>query len=114
MPRFGVLQGVRADGTPKVRAVDNFSWSCSGSSRTKRKRSEIKGESVNGHFAFGQPIRHDHLDDIIEAMRAQHAANDEVSLRLCVCSKCHRMSSASYRPLAYGKQTSMLPFGGYL
>jgi hypothetical protein len=82
VPRFGVLQGVRADGTPKVRAVDNFSWSCSGRSRTKRKRSEIKSESVNGHFAFEQPISHDHLDDIFEAMRLQHAANGEVHLCL--------------------------------
>ena len=28
-PRFGIVQGVKADGSRKVRTIDHFSWSCS-------------------------------------------------------------------------------------
>ena len=77
MPRFGVTQGVKPDGTVKVRAVDHFSWS-QPNGRKKRKKSEIKSDSINGHFAIDTPIHHDHLDDLLEAMRMQKRATGQV------------------------------------
>ena len=41
VPRFGVAQGLKQDGTAKIRAVDHFSWSCA-AGRKKRKRTEVK------------------------------------------------------------------------
>ena len=41
VPRFGVAQGLKPDGTAKIRAVDHFSWSCA-AGRKKRKRTEVK------------------------------------------------------------------------
>ena len=76
-PRFGVEQGVKPDGSVKIRAVDNFSWSHS-QGRKKRKRCEVKSESVNGHFAMDEPIHHDHLDDLMEAMCCQFKATGQV------------------------------------
>ena len=84
-PRFGVVQGVRPDGTTKLRAVDHFSWSCAGG-RKKRKRREIKCNSVNGHFTPSAKIEHDHLDDLLAAMKLQFEATGQASVaRLCEC-----------------------------
>jgi hypothetical protein len=71
VPRFGVEQGVKQDGTKKVRAVDHFSWSQS-SGQKKRRRRDVKSESINGHFTPEMTIKHDHLDDLLAAMRLQH------------------------------------------
>ena len=70
-PRFGVEQGVKQDGTKKVRAVDHFSWSRSNGQK-KRRRRDVKSESINGHFTPDMAIKHDHLDDLLAAMRLQH------------------------------------------
>jgi hypothetical protein len=69
-PRFGVEQGVRPDGTKKLRAVDHFSWSYSAGQK-KRKRREIKWSSINGHFTSNEAVKHDHLDDLLAAMKLQ-------------------------------------------
>ncbi len=79
-PRFGVARGTKPDGSAKVRAVDHFSWS-QAEGKKKRKRSEVKSASVNGHFAVDTPIVHDHLDDLHEAMRWQYEASGEVRTR---------------------------------
>ena len=68
VPRFGVAQGVRENGTVKVRAVDNFSWSCSKGVK-RRKRRDVKRDSINGQFGMEHCIRHDHLDMLLVAMR---------------------------------------------
>ena len=71
VPRFGVDQGLQADGSVKIRAVDNFSWSpppvgCP-SRRTKR---EVKVDSINGHCGAQEKLSHDHLDDLAHGMAA--------------------------------------------
>ena len=71
MPRFGIEQGTKPDGSTKVRAVDHFSWSHSAGKR-KRKRSEIRAGSVNGHYNPDTDLKHDHLDDLAAAMRAHY------------------------------------------
>ncbi len=76
VPRFGVAQGTKPDGTEKIRAVDNFSWSHS-MGRRKRKKCDIKSESVNGHFSSDTPIQHDHLDDLMAAMRLVHETSGQ-------------------------------------
>lgn len=70
VPRFAVLQGVRPDGSDKIRAVDNFSWSPKGELKRKRARKEVKACSVNGHCYTPERVAHDHLDDFAAAMRA--------------------------------------------
>ena len=83
-PRFGVEQGVRPDGTKKLRAVDHFSWSQSGGQK-KRKRREIKWNSINGHFTSDAEVKHDHLDDLLAAMKLQFETTGQVCVvRLCV------------------------------
>ena len=62
-PRFGVEQGVKPDGSVKVRPVDHFSWSATTQSRNKRKR-----DSVNGHTQVQEKMHHDHLDDLCPAI----------------------------------------------
>ena len=43
-PRFAVVQGVQADGSVKIRAVDHFSWSCTpDGAPTRRSKREMKG-----------------------------------------------------------------------
>ena len=63
-PRFGVEQGVRADGTVKVRPVDHFSWS----NAPRGSRAQKKAGSVNGSCALPESIAHDHLDSYAVAM----------------------------------------------
>ena len=95
--RFSVAQGTKQDGSVKIRAVDNFSWSSEGLHGHKRKRKEvllvvmfvewhfiysyyqIKAASVNGHYEVDCCIQHDHLDDLLEAMRLQHRLINEVT-----------------------------------
>ena len=67
-PRFGVEQGLRPDGTQKVRAVDNLSFAArEGDGRISKKA--MKAISINGQCAMHESISHDHLDDLFEAMR---------------------------------------------
>lgn len=56
-PRFAVVT-VKPDGSEKVRAVDNMSWSAFGG---------LKGDSVNGHVSPSESVRHDSLDGLAEA-----------------------------------------------
>ncbi len=79
IPRFGAAQGFKNDGAPKIRAVDNFSWSPA-NGRRGRKRANIKEESINGCFTFNSAIKHDHLDDLLESMKIQHEASSVVRL----------------------------------
>ena len=71
VPRFGVAQGIRQDGTKKVRAIDNFSWAPK-TMKGKRTRKEMKADSINGHYAVPIDIKHDHLDMLHTAMRCHH------------------------------------------
>ena len=77
MPRFGIFQGEKDDGTVKVRAVDDFSWSCSHGGR-KRKRSDIKSNSINGNYEPDVVMKHDHLDDLLASMRYHFSLTQQV------------------------------------
>ena len=68
VPRIAVEQGLRPDGSIKVRPVDHFSWSFNQSGK-RRTRTETKAGSVNGHYTMPGAVRHDHLDDLLSAMR---------------------------------------------
>ena len=57
-PRFGVRQ-LKPDGSEKLRAVDNFSWSSCADQRAN---------SVNGHTAAHESMKHDTLDALASAM----------------------------------------------
>ena len=65
VPRFSVVQGLRPDGSDKVRPIDNFSWSHQSDGARKRSRNEAKAQSVNGHFDLRSGVHHDHLDDLL-------------------------------------------------
>ena len=89
-PRFAVEQGVKSDGSVKIRAVDNFSWSCAPEDgAAKRSKKEVKGnvvvcvsppsyylclpvfaagDSINGHCGVQEKITHDHIDDLVRVM----------------------------------------------
>jgi len=45
-----------------------MSWS-NGPSKRKRTKRAVKADSINGHYTPTVPISHDHLDDLLEAMR---------------------------------------------
>ena len=51
----------------KIRAIDNMSWSARDG--RKRTRGEMKVQSVNGHSAVPEKMKHDHLDDLDEYAR---------------------------------------------
>ena len=68
VPRFAVEQGLRPDGSMKICAVDHFSWSASYTGK-RRSRRTTKQHSVNGHYTMPGNVRHDHLDDLLAAMR---------------------------------------------
>ncbi len=70
-PRFSVEQGVREDGTAKVRAVDHLSWSAPDATVPARERTKkrMKLASVNGHCCIPEQTHHDHLDDLFGATR---------------------------------------------
>ena len=73
-PRFAVEQGLKADGTCKLRPIDNFSWSAVGRG-SKKKR---KAESLNGHCFLPEKVQHDHLDSLVNASRMFLEATGEV------------------------------------
>ena len=79
VPRFGITQGLKQDGTVKVRAVDHFSWSCSSGSK-KRKRHDMKSDSVNGHYEPDVEMKHDHLDDLLASVKYHYHATQQVEL----------------------------------
>ena len=70
-PRFGVEQGLKPDGSCKVRAVDHLSWSVAPDGQpsyfTKRQQKE---HSVNGCTVVPVEIRHDHLDKLALVMKS--------------------------------------------
>ena len=71
VPRFAVVQGLKPDGSDKVRAIDNMSWSAKHGQR-KRSRAEMKAESINGHYTFKSMVEHDHLDQLLDLLRLVH------------------------------------------
>jgi hypothetical protein len=81
VPRFSVEQGVKPDGSVKIRAVDHFSWSAPDADVVgkKRTRKEVKAQSVNGHYTVTDELSHDHLDVLLEAMRLHHETFERVS-----------------------------------
>ena len=111
VPRFAVEQGTRPDGSAKLRPIDNFSWSHQGAARRKRKRSEVKEQSINGQFTQADKIKHDHLDELLGAMRVHH---DEVG-QVCIycawrCFSGRGSNGGRYR--RYGRQTLTRPSAG--
>ena len=68
-PRFAAVQGVLSDGSPRIRAVDHLSWSAAEGRSYKRSRAEVRTDSVNGHSHIPIQIRHDHIDDLCQALR---------------------------------------------
>ncbi len=66
VPALGFISGVRADGSKKIRPVDNFSWAPGGRG-TKKER---KSRSLNGHTALPEKLSHDHIDDLMAAVKA--------------------------------------------
>lgn len=86
VPRFGVEQGVKADGSMKLRAIDNFSWSYNDTSR-KRKRTKkvMKAASVNGHYEMPCVVEHDHLDQLLAAMRMHNEVIGEARVFIPPC-----------------------------
>ena len=59
------MEQEKADGTKKVRPIDNVSWSDAGRDGSK----EQKKGSVNGHTAPGERLCHDSLDKLGAAMK---------------------------------------------
>ena len=81
VPRFAVEQGVKPDGSAKIRAIDHFSWSApdAATAGMKRTRKVIKAHSVNGHYTMNNELTHDHLDILMEAMRLHFETFGSVS-----------------------------------
>jgi len=69
VPRFGVEQGLKPDGSAKIRAVDHMSWSASHGQKRKRTRAQVKEESINGHTVVPEKVSHDHLDKLLLLLR---------------------------------------------
>ena len=69
VPRFGVEQGLKPDGSPKIRAVDHMRWSASHGHRRQRSRRQVKEESINGHCVLPDKVSHDHLDSLLQLLR---------------------------------------------
>ena len=80
-PRLGVVQCTRANGEPNVRPFDHSSWSARGGGK-KRNRAATKADNVNGHVDMASTLNHDHLDDLMEAMRKFHERCGQASLLL--------------------------------
>jgi len=62
-PRFGLVQH-KTDGSTKIRAIDNFSWSTARG--TKRAK---KLQSINGAMDVQSGIKHDCLDKLVACIR---------------------------------------------
>ena len=69
-PRFGVEQGMRDDGSVKLRAVDHMSW-CIAPEGNKQymSRKRQKECSINGCTAMPEEIHHDHIDLLAACMK---------------------------------------------
>ena len=78
VPRFGVVQGVKKDGSVKVRAVDNFSWTAPCLSGERLTRKQSKATSLNGCTHIPEVIKHDHLDDLVAVLRQGRASFGEL------------------------------------
>lgn len=67
VPGVGVQQGLKKDGSVKVRAVYNFSWSTPWPVDAVKRipYKEAKARSVNGCTWLPEKLSHDHLDDLI-------------------------------------------------
>ena len=67
VPGHGIAQGLKPDGSTKVRAVFNFSWCApEQDSDTKRlPRKVAKARSINGCTRLPEKLSHDHIDDLI-------------------------------------------------
>jgi len=73
VPRFGVEQGLKPDGSIKLRAVDHMSWSAAQGQKRKRSRNQIKEHSINGHCSVPAKVSHDHLDSLLQLLRVVFA-----------------------------------------
>ena len=69
VPRFGVEQGLKEDGSVKIRPVDHMSWSAGGSLKRRRTKKEVKADSINGFCRVGEQMSHDHLDKLLALLR---------------------------------------------
>ena len=66
-PRFGV-ETWKPDGTRKVRAVDNLSWSAATEFVRRPCKRVLKAASVNGHVAPAEKLQHQTLDSFVQAL----------------------------------------------
>ena len=109
VPRFAVEQGVKQDGSVKIRAVDHFSWSAPSAEKVgaKRTRREVKAESVNGHYSLVDDLPHDHLDVLLAAMRLHVETFGSVSLPKGGIPVNIVAVLFSFRPQHHGKVTLM-------
>ena len=56
-PRFAVEQGVQADGSAKIRAIDNFSWSCAPMGPApRRSKRQMKGVPTHTSITLPPPV----------------------------------------------------------
>ena len=78
VPRFGVEQGLKPDGSVKIRAVDHFSSSASHGKKRKRSKKQIKEHSINGHCVLPAKVSHDHLDSLLQLLRVVFAMTGAV------------------------------------
>ena len=78
VPRFAVEQGLKPDGSVKIRAVDHMSWSRARTRGKKRCRKDMKAQSLNGHSVIPERVAHDHLDCLEKMARSFWEAVGEV------------------------------------
>ncbi len=99
VPRFAVEQGVKQDGTKKIRPVDHLSWSCAPNHGRKRSRACTKAESINGHYTMPGEVKHDHLDDLLATMRMHYQLIGKVGgfPRFALCALSHVFAPAGTR-----------------
>ena len=64
-PRFAVRQS-KTDGSIKLRAVDNLSWSAG----WVKDRAAMKEWSVNGHAVPSEKLKHEALDELCSVLEA--------------------------------------------
>ena len=104
-PRFSVEQGVREDGTKKIRAVDNFSWANAPGGPKKRKL-----ESVNGHTALPEKLKHDHIDDLLAAVKLFMTCVGMLELFSPVLRACECAEGSAWDCPVCGRLISKTPF----
>lgn len=88
VPRFAIEQGIRSDGSKKIRPVDHLSWSHAATSGKKRSRAAVKAESINGHYTMPSAVVHDHLDDLLATMRLHFKLIGKASLACTFLVAC--------------------------